>query len=71
MTFRRLQFAKGGAGNGRRAAEGARRGAGQPRHPGLPMITSTFSIVMVIEQLPSMPELIDHIFAWRPTSYQD
>ena len=28
-------------------------------------------IVMLIEQLPSMPELIDDIFAWRPTSYQD
>jgi hypothetical protein len=26
---------------------------------------------MLIEQLPSMPELIDDIFAWRPTSYQD
>jgi hypothetical protein len=28
-------------------------------------------IVMLIEQLPSMPELIEDIFAWRPTSYQD
>jgi hypothetical protein len=28
-------------------------------------------IVMLIEQLPSMPELIDDIFAWRPTSYLD
>ena len=28
-------------------------------------------IVMLIEQLPSMPELIDDIFAWRPTTYQD
>ncbi|MEA2839142.1 MAG: hypothetical protein QOF41_472 [Methylobacteriaceae bacterium] len=28
-------------------------------------------IVMLMEQLPSMPELIDDIFAWRPTSYQD
>lgn len=28
-------------------------------------------IVMLIEQLPSMPELIDDIFAWRPTSYQE
>jgi hypothetical protein len=28
-------------------------------------------IVMLIEQLPSMPELIDDIFAWGPTSYQD
>jgi len=28
-------------------------------------------IVMLIEQLPAMPELIEDIFAWRPTSYQD
>jgi hypothetical protein len=28
-------------------------------------------IVMLIEQLPSMPELIEDIFAWRPTGYQD
>ncbi|GAC1334957.1 MAG: hypothetical protein NVSMB26_18540 [Beijerinckiaceae bacterium] len=28
-------------------------------------------IVMLIEQLPAMPELIDDIFAWRPTSYRD
>jgi hypothetical protein len=28
-------------------------------------------IVMLIEQLPSMPELIEDIFAWRPTSYRD
>lgn len=28
-------------------------------------------IVMLIEQLPSMPELIDDVFAWRPTTYQD
>jgi len=26
---------------------------------------------MLIEQLPSMPELIDDVFAWRPTTYQD
>jgi hypothetical protein len=28
-------------------------------------------IVMLIEQLPEMPELIDDLLAWRPTSYQD
>ena len=28
-------------------------------------------IVMLVEQLPSMPELIDDIMAWRPTSYQE
>jgi hypothetical protein len=28
-------------------------------------------IVMLIEQLPTMPELIEDIFAWRPTTYQD
>jgi hypothetical protein len=28
-------------------------------------------IVMLIEQLPSMPELIDDIMAWHPTAYQD
>ncbi|MBV8848284.1 MAG: hypothetical protein JOZ16_01715 [Methylobacteriaceae bacterium] len=28
-------------------------------------------IVMLIEQLPAMPELIDDVFAWRPTGYQD
>lgn len=28
-------------------------------------------IVMLIEQLPAMPELIDDVFAWRPTSYLD
>ncbi len=28
-------------------------------------------IVMMIEQLPTMPELIDDILQWRPTSYQD
>ena len=28
-------------------------------------------IVMLVEQLPSMPELIDDIMAWRPISYQD
>jgi hypothetical protein len=28
-------------------------------------------IVMLIEQLPSMPEPIDDVFAWRPTTYQD
>ena len=27
-------------------------------------------IVMLIEQLPTMPELIDDILAWRPVSYQ-
>jgi hypothetical protein len=27
-------------------------------------------IVMLIEQLPSMPELIDDILRWRPVSYQ-
>src|ERR1700686_5113082 len=26
-------------------------------------------IVMVIEQLPEMPELIDDLLAWRPTTY--
>jgi len=28
-------------------------------------------IVMLIEQLPSMPELMDDLLAWRPTSYHD
>ncbi len=28
-------------------------------------------IVMLIEQLPDMPELLDDIFAWRPVSYAD
>lgn len=28
-------------------------------------------IVMLIEQLPSMPELIEDIKAWKPTSYED
>jgi hypothetical protein len=28
-------------------------------------------IVMLIEQLPEMPELIHDLLAWRPTSYQD
>ena len=28
-------------------------------------------IVMLIEQLPTMPELIEDIKAWRPTSYED
>ena len=28
-------------------------------------------IVMLIEQLPTMPELIDDILRWRPISYQD
>lgn len=28
-------------------------------------------IVMLVEQLPSMPELMDDITAWRPTSYHD
>ncbi|MCC2096566.1 MAG: hypothetical protein KDJ29_06720 [Hyphomicrobiales bacterium] len=28
-------------------------------------------IVMLIEQLPTMPELIDDIKAWKPTSYED
>jgi hypothetical protein len=28
-------------------------------------------IVMMIEQLPSMPELIDDILHWRPVSYQE
>ena len=28
-------------------------------------------IVMLVEQLPNMPELIDDILAWRPTSYLD
>jgi hypothetical protein len=28
-------------------------------------------IVMLIEQLPEMPELIDDLLAWRPTSYQE
>jgi hypothetical protein len=28
-------------------------------------------IVMLIEQLPDMPELIDDLLAWRPTTYQD
>ena len=30
-----------------------------------------FEIVMLIEQLPVMPELIDDILKWRPISYQD
>jgi hypothetical protein len=28
-------------------------------------------IVMLIEQLPAMPELIDDILQWRPVTYQD
>ena len=28
-------------------------------------------IVMLIEQLPEMPELIDDLLAWRPISYQE
>lgn len=28
-------------------------------------------IVMVIEQLPEMPELIDDLLAWRPTAYKE
>ena len=28
-------------------------------------------LVMLVEQLPMMPELIDDILAWRPISYQD
>jgi hypothetical protein len=28
-------------------------------------------IVMLIEQLPEMPELIDDLLAWRPTTYLD
>ncbi len=28
-------------------------------------------IIMLIEQLPSMPELIDDIKAWRPTTYRE
>lgn len=28
-------------------------------------------IVMLIEQLPTMPDLMEDIKAWRPTSYQD
>lgn len=28
-------------------------------------------VVMLIEQLPGMPELIDDLKAWRPTTYQD
>lgn len=28
-------------------------------------------VVMLIEQLPEMPELIDDLLAWRPTSYKD
>jgi hypothetical protein len=28
-------------------------------------------IVMLIEQLPTMPELIDDILKWRPVTYQD
>jgi hypothetical protein len=30
-----------------------------------------FEIVMLIEQLPVMPELIDDIIKWHPISYQD
>ena len=30
-----------------------------------------FEIVMLIEQLPVMPELIDDILKWRPVSYRD
>lgn len=28
-------------------------------------------IVMLVEQLPSMPELMDDLLAWRPTSYNE
>lgn len=28
-------------------------------------------VVMLIEQLPDMPELIDDLLAWRPTTYKD
>lgn len=28
-------------------------------------------VVMIIEQLPDMPELFDELMAWRPVSYQD
>jgi hypothetical protein len=28
-------------------------------------------VVMLIEQLPNMPELIDDLKAWRPTTYED
>lgn len=28
-------------------------------------------VVMIIEQLPDMPELFDELLAWRPVSYQD
>lgn len=28
-------------------------------------------VVMLIEQLPEMPELIDDLLAWRPTTYRD
>lgn len=28
-------------------------------------------LVMMLEQLPQMPELIDDLLAWRPVSYQD
>jgi hypothetical protein len=28
-------------------------------------------VIMLIEQLPSMPELVDDLFAWRPQSYED
>lgn len=28
-------------------------------------------LVMMLEQLPQMPELIDDLVAWRPISYQD
>ncbi|MBX9739783.1 MAG: hypothetical protein K2X62_06920 [Beijerinckiaceae bacterium] len=28
-------------------------------------------VVMIIEQLPTMPDLIEDLFAWRPISYDD
>ncbi len=27
-------------------------------------------LVMMLEQLPQMPELLEELYAWRPTSYQ-
>jgi hypothetical protein len=70
--LKRLRFAEARCGDCRRTAEGAPP-LWSIRPPGSPTTISTFSneIVMLIEQLPSMPELIDDIFAWRPTSYQD
>lgn len=28
-------------------------------------------IIMLVEQLPTMPDLVDDVFAWRPVAYED